>query len=70
MANDVVIVVKSKDQASAVFKDIKGNAEGLGGALTKVGQIAGGIVLGAGLLKAPGFLLSASVLIAVERVSG
>lgn len=60
MANDITIVVSSKDEASHVFKNIATNAGGLGKALGDVSKIASGLVLGSGIMQAPGFLMSAA----------
>lgn len=66
--------IKAKNEAEAALKQVSGQLDqvkdaaergsshlgALGGALGDVGKIAGGFVLGQGLLKAPGFLLDAA----------
>jgi len=51
------ILIRASDQASGTLKGIGKEASGLGGVLGSVSKIAGGIVLGGGLLQAPGALL-------------
>jgi hypothetical protein len=58
---ELLLSVKGKDDgASKVLDDIDKKAGGVGGTLKNLGTVAGGFVLGAGLLKAPDFLKSAA----------
>ena len=59
-ANEVAILIKARDEASKVMKDVGDNAGGLGKTLGDIGKIAGGFVLAQGILQAPGFLLDAA----------
>lgn len=58
--NEVVVTVTGRDQLSGTLGEAKKNADGFGSSLGKIGEIASGLVLGAGLLKAPGFLFDAA----------
>lgn len=51
MANEVRIAVIADDKASGTFRQVKGEAEGLGGTMSQVGKITAG-VLAADALKA------------------
>ena len=53
-AAEILVLIKGKDEASKVLQGVAKSAGGLGKALTDVGKIAGGVVLGGALLKAPG----------------
>lgn len=53
-AAEILVLIKGRDEASKVFQGVAKSAGGLGKVLTDVGKIAGGVVLGGALLKAPG----------------
>lgn len=51
---------KAAKDVGETSKESTGHASKFGGALSNVSQIAGGFVLGQGLMKAPGFLMDAA----------
>lgn len=53
-AAEILVLIRGKDEASKVLNGVGKSVGGLGSALGDVAKIAGGFVLGAGLLKAPG----------------
>jgi hypothetical protein len=54
--NEIAILIKARDEASKVMKDVDESAGGLSKTLGSVSKIAGGFVLAQGLLAAPGLL--------------
>lgn len=69
-AAELTAVLKGRDDgAGKVLDSLKDKAGGFGSALGTVGKIAGGIVLGQGLLKAPGFLVDAAQAAADDAAS-
>jgi hypothetical protein len=67
---ELLLSVKGKDDgASKVLDDIDKKAGGVGSTLKNLGTVAGGFVLGAGLLKAPDFLKSAAEAAAEDEAS-
>jgi len=66
-SNEVKVIIKAEDQATATLKKTGDEAEnagkkagGLGSALGGVSQVAGGMVIGAGIMKIGGFLMEAA----------
>lgn len=55
-AAEILVLIRGKDEASKVLQGIGKSAGGLGSALGDVAKIAGGFVIGAGLMKAPGII--------------
>lgn len=55
--NEVKIVVKAEDRASATFDKVSKKGSGLGKVLGDVTKIAGGFVLAQGMMKAPAVIM-------------
>lgn len=68
-AAELAILIRGDDKASKVFKDVKKSAGGLGKALSRVGQIAAGVVIARGITKLPGFLVDAAQAAADDAAS-
>lgn len=82
-AQPLSFAVKAVNEAQATLKDVQGQIQGvtdkaeksnkslggMGSALGDVAKIAGGFVLGAGILKAPGFLMDAAQAAAEDAAS-
>jgi len=60
MANNVVIHITGKDDASKVIGGVETKAKGLGSALGDVSKIAGGFVVAQGITSLGGFLMDAA----------
>lgn len=67
--NEVRITIRGKDDTKAATDSAKRNLDGLKSAIGNVASVAGGFVIGQGLLKAPAFFASAAQAAADDAAS-
>ncbi len=66
---ELAIVIKARDEATAVLGNIEKKSGGLTKAFGDMTKIAGGFVMGQGILQAPGFLVDAAQAAADDAAS-